>query len=141
MNIEKTECDRLGYEYKSLLEQVVYALHHIPFTKDFINEEGLKKLDDLCLKLSTGDCEIIEFKRTLCKYNFSDILEEKDNEIDRLINLNKQLVEECQRLDDEETRLNNIINYICQVFENGSFEDGCDCIEIYDYLKQLKEEK
>ena len=87
MNIEKTECDRLGYEYKSLLEQVVYALHHIPYAKDFINEEGLKKLDDLSLKLSTGNCEIIEFKRTLCKYNFTDILKEKDKEIDRLNNI------------------------------------------------------
>lgn len=38
------------------------------------------------------------------------IMEEKNKEIDRLNNLNKQLVEECQRLDDEETRLNNIIN-------------------------------
>jgi hypothetical protein len=36
-------------------------------------------------------------------------------------------------------RSNNIINYIWQVFENGSFEDGCDCIKIYDYLKELKE--
>lgn len=87
MNIEKTECDRLGYEYKSLLEQVVYALHHIPYAKDFINEEGLKKLDDLSLKLSTGNCEIIEFKRTLCKYNFTDILKEKDKEIERLNNI------------------------------------------------------
>lgn len=40
----------------------------------------------------------------------------------------------------ERDRLNNIINYIWQVFENGDFEDGCDCIEIYDYLKELKEE-
>ena len=31
-------------------------------------------------------------------------------EIDVLHNINKQLVEECQRLNDEETRLNNIIN-------------------------------
>lgn len=41
----------------------------------------------------------------------------------------------------EYDRLNNIINYIWQVFENGSFEDGCDCIKIYDYLKELKENK
>jgi len=39
----------------------------------------------------------------------------------------------------EYDRLNNIINYIWQVFENGGFEDGCDCIKIYDYLKKLKE--
>ena len=41
----------------------------------------------------------------------------------------------------ERDRLKNIINYIWQVFENGSFEDGCDCIKIYDYLKALKENK
>lgn len=126
MNIEKTECDRLGYEYKSLLEQVVYTLHHIPYAKDFISEEGLKKLDDLFLKLSTGDCEIIEFKRTLCKYNFIDILKEKDNEIERLINLNKQLVEECQRLDDKETRLNNTLKDIKEYF-NKRKEEYSNC--------------
>ncbi len=44
-----------------------------------------------------------------------------------------------QVYEKEIDRLNNIINYIWQVFENGSFEDGCDCIKIYDYLKELKE--
>ena len=46
-----------------------------------------------------------------------------------------------QVYEKEIDRLNNIINYIWQVFENGSFEDGCDCIKIYDYLKELKENK
>ena len=36
-------------------------------------------------------------------------LKEEEKEIDRLNNLNKQLVEECQKLDDKETRLKNII--------------------------------
>lgn len=49
--------------------------------------------------------------------------------------LNKQLEEKDKEID----RLNNIINYIWQVFENGGFEDGCNCIKIYDYLKELKE--
>lgn len=43
-----------------------------------------------------------KYKGTLDKQ-----LKEKDDEIDRLNNLNKQLVEECQKLDDEVTRLNN----------------------------------
>lgn len=84
MNIEKTECDRLGYEYTSLLEHIAYLCHHAPFIKDYINEETMKKFDDLCLKLATGDCEIIEFKRTLCKYNFTDVLKEKDDKIEQL---------------------------------------------------------
>ena len=84
MNIEKTECDRLGYEYTSLLEHIAYLCHHAPFIKDYITEEAMKKFDDLCLKLATGDCEIIEFKRTLCRYNFTDVLKEKDEKIDQL---------------------------------------------------------
>lgn len=35
--------------------------------------------------------------------------EEIISEYDRLNNINKQLAEECQKLDDKETRLNNII--------------------------------
>ena len=130
MNIEKTECDRLGYEYKSLLEHVVYALHHIPFATDFINEEGLKKLDDLSLKLSTGDCEIIEFKRTLCKYNFTDILKEKDKEIERL---------------------NNIVNkFEIWLLEHSKVDYGCGESILHEqlalgialnYLQELKENK
>lgn len=54
-----------------------------------------------------------EYRGTLNKQ-----LEEKDKEIDRLNNLNKQLVEECQKLDDEETRLNNIIEEIENTIEN-----------------------
>lgn len=65
--------------------------------------------------------------RTFGKSYTQNLLKEKDKEIEQL-----------------RTELNtkdNIINYIRQVFENGSFEDGCDCIKIYDYLKQLKEDK
>ena len=122
MNIEKTECDRLGYEYKSLLEQVVYALHHIPYAKDFINEEGLKKLDDLSLKLSTGNCEIIEFKRTLCKYNFTDILKEKDKEIERLNNKIKEqnlLLIEFQDMEQKVEQLENIRKEAIEYIENN----------------------
>ena len=84
MNIEKTECDILGYEYTNSLEHIAYLCHHAPFIKDYINEETMKNFDDLCLKLATGDCEIIEFKRTLCTYNFTDVLKEKDDKIEQL---------------------------------------------------------
>lgn len=65
--------------------------------------------------------------------------------LDYIINLQtiereySSLLSENAELQQENDRLNNIINYIWQVFENGGFEDGCDCIEIYDYLKELKE--
>lgn len=52
--------------------------------------------------------------------------------------MNEKIIEEKNK---EIERLNNIINFIWKVFEDGYFEDGCDCIRIYDYLKELKEEK
>ena len=47
-----------------------------------------------------------------------DTIDNQREEIDRLNNINKQLVEECQRLDDEETRLNNIIDELEKFLEN-----------------------
>lgn len=102
MNIEQSECDRLGYEYVSVLEQIAYLCHHAPFIKDYITEEAMKKFDDLCLKIATGDCEIIEFKRTLCRYNFTDVLKEKDDEINQLQSNWNSLRE---IIEDEKTRL------------------------------------
>lgn len=134
MNIEKTECDRLGYEYKNLLEQVVYALHHIPYAKDFISEEKLKKLDDLSLKLSTGNCEIIEFKRTLCKYNFTDILKEKDNEIEQL----------RTELNSKDNIINGLEKYIHNELILDFYNDDMPCELIINkmekLIKELKEE-
>lgn len=72
-------------------------------------------------------------------------------EIDRLNNLNKQLVEECQRLDDEETRLNNILDELEKVIQENKFWIYNDVLEtrenfevidveyILDKLKALKE--
>ena len=59
--------------------------------------------------------------------------------IEREMNENHYLRNEIGQLRTELNTKDNIINYIWQVFKNGSFEDGCDCIEIYEYLKQLKE--
>ena len=100
MNIEKTECDRLGYEYASVLEHISYLCHHAPFIKDYINEETMKKFDDLCLKLATGDCEIIEFKRKLSSYDFTDVLEEKDKQINQLQSNWNSLREELKKHKD-----------------------------------------
>ena len=86
MNIEKCECDRLGYEYRDLLEQVVSVLHHIPYAKDYISEERIDKLYNLVIKLATGDCEIIEFKRKLCRYDVTEKIDEQDKQIQELTN-------------------------------------------------------
>ena len=40
----------------------------------------------------------------------------------------------------ERKRLKKIINDIYKIFEEGHFEDGCDCIKIYDYLQKIKGE-
>lgn len=62
----------------------------------------------------------------------------KNNKTGKIYHSEFEIIEEKNK---EIDRLNNIINYIWQVFENGGFEDGCDCIKIYDYLKALKEDK
>lgn len=36
----------------------------------------------------------------------------------------------------EKQRLKEEIKWIMEAFEKGYFEDGCDCIKIYDYLKK-----
>ena len=47
-----------------------------------------------------------------------DTIDNQKEKINRLNNLNKQLVEECQRLDDEETRLSNMINELENTIAN-----------------------
>lgn len=64
------------------------------------------------------------------KHASADIISEYDS----IINLNKQLVEECQRLDNEETRLNNILDELEKVFI------ACDYQHLQRKLKALKEE-
>lgn len=62
-------------------------------------------------------------------------------EIDRLNNLNKQLVGECQRLDDEETRLNNIINKLEKwLIENKSGDISYSYSHTLNKLQELKVE-
>lgn len=73
-----------------------------------------------------------------------DLVDNQQQEIDRLINLNKQLVEECQRLDDEAAKLNNIINeieqYLCEIDEDFEWDNGIRVRDMKEYLKELKEE-
>lgn len=81
-------------------------------------------------------------------------IDEIISEYNSMINLNKQLVEECRRLDDEETRLNNIIDELekwCQSWKDNdkycylasSPIDKCRYDiweEVLDKLKELKED-
>ena len=73
------------------------------------------------------------------------------NEIDRLNNLNKQLVEECQKLDDEVTRLNNILDELEKYIKTEAkielykdktgFRTFADSDDVLNKLKELKENK
>ena len=95
MNIEKFECERLGNEYKSLLEQICYYLDY----KSYISKVNIDKIRDLALKLETGECEIIQFKNSICKFDVDEKIkeevekkeQEKDKEIERLNNIIKRL--------------------------------------------------
>ena len=95
MNIEKFECERLGNEYKSLLEQICYYLDY----KSYISKVNIDKIRDLALKLETGECEIIQFKNSICKFDVDEKIkeevekkeQEKDKEIERLNNIIEKL--------------------------------------------------
>ena len=126
MNIEKFECERLGNEYKSLLEQICYYLDY----KSYISKVNIDKIRDLALKLETGECEIIQFKRTLCRFDVEHKIKEE--------------VEKKEREKDKEIeRLNNIINGIEQyikyyVMNNYKFDNNTADIILYQ-LEKLKD--
>lgn len=67
MKIEETMCYRLGYKYKDIFEHLEFTLDKM---NDLLNNYGcgfnndeLEMLNDLFLKLETGQIEIIEFAR------------------------------------------------------------------------------
>ena len=124
MNIEKCECDRLGYEYRDLLEQVVSVLHHIPYAKDYISEERVDKLYNLVMKLATGDCEIIEFKRKLCRYDVTEKIDEQDKQIQELTN-NWNELEEWLKADYKE------------LYRDAGYRNNI-VREILDKMKEIK---
>ena len=80
-------------------------------------------------------------------------IDEIISEYDSMINLNNQLVEECQKLDDEEARLNNIINELDGMIQGdldgfftinnyGACNEIIEVLQNYkDKLKALKENK
>lgn len=88
---EKTECKRLGYEYKDLFAKLVWFIHHVPFAKDYINNNELKMLSDLDLFLNTGKYEIIEFGTKKTRFDSTDIIASQKEEIERLNNIINEL--------------------------------------------------
>lgn len=91
MKFEKTMCDRLGYKYKYVFENVLFAIHHLPYAKEYINEETLKLLEELNLKVQTGDIEIIEFTRPVYEYL----------DVDEIVKENKELKEKLEYLESK----------------------------------------
>lgn len=56
------------------------------------------------------------------------------------LGIDTSLGEELELLKEIE-RLNNIIKQIYEIFKNGLFEDGCDCIQIEELItRELKGE-
>lgn len=102
---EKVECKRLGYEYKDLIEKVVYFIHHTPYAKEFISDNDLKMLSDLDLFLHTEKYEIIEFGTNKIRFDSTDIIatqkekiEELENRVDLLKDINDKQKEVLDKI-------------------------------------------
>ena len=52
-----------------------------------------------------------------------------EREIDKVI-INQYYLDVLESQDKEIARLKNIIKQIYEIFEKGTFEDNCDCIQI-----------
>ena len=125
--------------------EIAFNKSFFEIEKDLIKNKSnsyfrdIELLEELEFELRHENLKIVSVNKNL---------KEKDNEIDRLINLNKQLVEECQRLDDEETRLNNIIDELEKYIHNelvlDFYNDDMPCELIINkmekMIKALKEE-
>lgn len=134
MNIEKCECDRLGYEYRDLLEQVASVLHHIPYAKDYISEERIDKLHNLVLKLATGDCEIIEFKRKLCRYDVTEKIDEQEKNIGILVKVNEEKDKQITQLTNNWNELEECIK---KEMADGRSETNLWLMGCYDEDKKI----
>lgn len=95
MNFEKTMCDRLGYKYKNLFGHLEFILNKMNMLLnnygDGLSDEELKMLNELFLKLETGQIEIIEFTRPIEKYF----------DVDEIYKENKELKERLEYLENK----------------------------------------
>ena len=146
MNFEKTMCERLGYKYKNVFGNFLYVIYHFPYIKEYINEENLKLLEELDLKINTGEIEIIEFTLTVPLYKYLDIDEIiKENE-ELKEKLNKKLYIKSsfttRKLKQLQQRIDKSIEYIK---DNACYDESinkcvddlmyCNCDELVEILK------
>ena len=95
MNFEKAMCDRLGYKYKDLFGHLEFILNKMNMVLNNygngLSDEELKMLNELFLKLETGQIEIIEFTRPIEKYF----------DVDEIYKENKELKERLEYLESK----------------------------------------
>lgn len=95
MHFEKTMCDRLGYKYKDLFGHLEFILNKMNMVLNTygngLSDEELKMLNELFLKLETGQIEIIEFTRPIEKYF----------DVDEIYKENKELKERLEYLESK----------------------------------------
>lgn len=95
MHFEKTMCDRLGYKYKDLFGHLEFILNKMNMVLNTygngLSDEELKMLNELFLKLETGQIEIIEFTRPIEKYF----------DVDEIYKENKELKERISYLESK----------------------------------------
>lgn len=71
------------------------------------------------------------------KYERYDYLCSEFNGINYCIKLEKY----TNKLQQQNKKYKEVIDKIKDIFNNGNFEDGCDCLEIEELLDNLKEVK
>lgn len=93
MHFEKSVCDRLGYKYKDLFGHLEFIFHKMNMVlKNYgngLSDKELEMLNELFLKLETGQIEIIEFTRPV----------EKCFDVDEIYKENKKLKERLEYLE------------------------------------------
>lgn len=59
--MKKTECKRLGYKYKDILNPILSFIEGFPPARDLLSDYIREKMQELCIGLETGELEIIKF--------------------------------------------------------------------------------
>ena len=117
-------------------QKIKYLLENLKWYSEATNEQDYNGEYEPPMEWEQGEAKI-----------FLKYLKEKDKEIKKLkkekldlfnkgVELNLNIRE---KRDKEIERLNNIIKQIYKIFEEGRFEDNCDCIQIEELItRELK---